>query len=106
VASVVKDDGSLQNNVGLKVIDEYICQRAALSANDSRLMIGEMANMYAKDGIEKWRWVTLIPRLLSAFDDPAGFMACNIIGSDIVKHTKWMHHANHHYHIDHDSDKM
>jgi hypothetical protein len=52
-ARVVKDDDTSENNVDFKVIDVHICQHAAMSAKDSRLLIGEMANIYAKDGIVK-----------------------------------------------------
>jgi len=49
----VKDNGSSENYVSQKIIDELKRQGAALSAQDAGWMILEMANVDAEDGIEK-----------------------------------------------------
>ena len=62
-ASVVKDDGALENYVGRKIIDELQCQGAALSAQDAGWMIVDMTNVNSEDRIEKCQQVTLKLRL-------------------------------------------
>jgi len=67
----VKDNGSSENYVSQKIIDELKRQGAALSAQDAGWMILEMANVDAEDGIEKRQWVEL-KLLLSASNDSNG----------------------------------
>jgi hypothetical protein len=93
-ARVVKNDGTSENYVGRKFIDELQRERATMRAKEMGWMIVETANIKAEDGIEKRQRVRLKLRLGASYVYEAEFTIYDVKGIDILLGKKWMHDIN------------
>jgi hypothetical protein len=70
--------------VGWKLLDELKQQKAVLRAKNTGWMIVEMANINAKNGVEKHQRVKVQIQLDASHVDGAGYTEYDVKGCEII----------------------